>query len=56
MKRKLTHAQICAKGGRAGRGASKARTAEQARAAAQARWAKRQLKSGVPNGEIRDAG
>jgi hypothetical protein len=38
MKRKPTHAQISAKGGKTGRGAAKARTSEQARKAATARW------------------
>jgi hypothetical protein len=36
----MTHKQMSAKGGRAGRGAAKARTREQARAAAMVRWSK----------------
>jgi len=51
MKRKPTHAQISAKGGKSGRGEAKARPSEQARAAAQARWTKRQPKS-VPNVKV----
>ena len=38
--RKQTHAQISAKGGKAGTGKTKARSSEQARAAANARWTK----------------
>ena len=45
MKRKLSHAQICAKGGTSGRGAAKRRTREQCQAAAQAMHAKRRAKS-----------
>ena len=49
MKRKLTHAQVSAKGGSAGRGSAKARSSEAARAAVLHRWKNHLAKTGKPN-------
>ena len=55
MKRKLTHAQVSAKGGSAGRGSAKARSSDAARAAVLQRWKNHLAKTGKPNVKVSHA-